>query len=174
MAHDLRSFLATIDELGYLDKVNSPVDPLTEIGSLFDQSTKPLLFNHLKGYPGWTACGELLTRRELQAVTLGVTPKEVIGAGFADSFKTDPRAVYPNLLALRAWEADSRLADVSVPTLVVVGADEDTYMAEQADRMTSQIPGASRVVIDAAAHMIPLEQPGPLADAVTAFLEGLA
>lgn len=102
------------------------------------------------------------------------TPKEVIGAGFADSFKTDPRAVYPNLLALRAWEADSRLGEVSVPTLVVVGADEDPYMTEQADRMTSQIPGASRVVIDNAAHMIPLEQPGPLADAVIAFLEGLA
>ncbi len=102
------------------------------------------------------------------------TAKEVIGAGFADSFKTDPRAVYPNLLALRAWQADSRLGDVAVPTLVVVGADEDPYMAEQSDRMASQIPGASRVVIEGAAHMIPLEQPGPLADAVNAFLAGLA
>jgi len=102
------------------------------------------------------------------------TPKEVIGAGFADLFKTDPRAVYPNLLALRAWEAESRLSEISVPTLVVVGADEDAYMAEQADRMASTIPGASRVVIEAAAHMIPLEQPGLLADAVGAFLEGLA
>jgi len=98
----------------------------------------------------------------------------VIRAGFADSFKTDPRAVYPNLLALRAWEADSRLGDVSVPTLVVVGADEDPYMAEQADRMAAAIPAASRVLIDNAAHMIPLEQPGPLSDAVIAFLEGLA
>ena len=71
-------------------------------------------------------------------------------------------------------EADSRLGEVSVPTLVVVGADEDPYMTDQADRMTSQIPGASRVVIENAAHMIPLEQPGPLADAVTAFFERLA
>ncbi len=101
------------------------------------------------------------------------TSKDVIGAGFADSFKTDPRAVYPNLLALRAWDADSRLGDVAVPTLVVVGADEGPYMLEQSERMASQIPGASRVVIEAAGHMIPLEQPGPLADAVTAFLEGL-
>ena len=102
------------------------------------------------------------------------TAKEVIGAGFADSFKTDPRAVYPNLLALRAWEAESRLGEVSVPTLVVVGADEDSYMAGQADQMASQIPGASQVVIADAAHMIPLEQPGALADAVCVFLEGLA
>jgi len=102
------------------------------------------------------------------------TPKEVIGAGFADSFKTDPRAVYPNLLALRAWEADSRLGDVSVPTLVVVGSDEDPYMVEQSERMASQIPGANRVVIEGAAHMIPAEQPDRLAEAVIAFLEGLS
>jgi 3-oxoadipate enol-lactonase len=101
------------------------------------------------------------------------TAKEVVGAGFADSFKTDPRAVYPNLLALRQWEADSRLGEVSVPTLVVVGADEGSHMAEQAERMASEIPGANRVVIEQAGHMIPLEQPGALADAVAAFLEGL-
>jgi 3-oxoadipate enol-lactonase len=101
------------------------------------------------------------------------TAKEIIGAGFADSFKTDPRVVYPNLQALRAWEADSRLGEISVPTLVVVGADEGDYMAEQANRIAGQIPGASQVVIEAAGHMIPSEQPGPLSDAVIEFLERL-
>lgn len=85
MPHDLRSFLAEIDELGYLDKVNSPVDPVTEIGSLFDQSRKPLLFTDLKGFPGWTACGEL------QAAALGVTPQEVIRE-LAQRFQRGPLA----------------------------------------------------------------------------------
>lgn len=101
------------------------------------------------------------------------TPKEIVGAGFMDSLKTDPRAVYPNLLALRAWEAESRLEQVSVPTLVVVGSDESSAMAEQAEVMASRIPGARRIVIDEAGHMIPMEQPAALADAVAAFAEEL-
>lgn len=102
------------------------------------------------------------------------TPKEVVGAGFADSLKTDPRVVHPNLLALRAWEAESRLAQVSVPTLVVVGADEGETMTEQAGLMASRIPSADKRVIENAGHMLPIEQSAALADAVDAFAGGLA
>ena len=102
------------------------------------------------------------------------TSREVIGAGFADSLKTDPRAVYPNLLALRAWEAESRLAEVSVPTLVVVGEDEDEHLADQAERMSTTIPQAQLVRIPAAGHMIPAEQPAALGEAVRGFLETLS
>lgn len=100
------------------------------------------------------------------------TPREVVAAGFADSFKTDPRAVYPNLLALRQWEVVDRLGQISAPALVVVGDDEDAYFSEQADLLTSRLPNARKVTIAKAGHMIPLEQPGPLAEAIVEFLEG--
>jgi len=98
------------------------------------------------------------------------TPKEIVGAGFADSLKTDPRAVYPNLVALRAWEAESRLAQVGVPTLVVGGADEDATMREQAEKLASQIPAATLQVVERAARMVPQERPDALADLVADFL----
>ncbi len=100
------------------------------------------------------------------------TPKEIVAAGFADSFKTDPRAVYPNLLALRQWEAVSRLDQISTPALVIVGEDEDATFGEQAELLAT-LPNARKLVIPKAGHMLPAEQPGPLADAIVQFLEEL-
>jgi pimeloyl-ACP methyl ester carboxylesterase len=100
------------------------------------------------------------------------TSKEIVGAGFADSFKTDPRAVYPNLLALRAWEGESRLADVAAPTLIAVGADEDPHFLAQAEALADGIPSARQVTIERAGHMLPIERPDALGEAVCEFLEG--
>ena len=102
------------------------------------------------------------------------TAKEIVGAGFADSFKTDPRAVYPNLLALRAWEAESRLGDIAAPTLVVVGEDDDAHFLDQSERLERGISGATRVVVERAGHMLPLERADALGGAVADFLDGVA
>ena len=64
------------------------------------------------------------------------------------------------------------LDKVTVPTLVLVGAD-DTHFLAAADYMARKIPGATRVTIPDAGHASNLHQPAAFNRAVKDFLEGL-
>ncbi|MBI2881267.1 MAG: UbiD family decarboxylase [Candidatus Tectomicrobia bacterium] len=75
---DLRTFLEELEAHDMLRVVQSPVDPATEMGALFDQSDRPILFENVRGYEGWRVCGELMTKRESQALALGCDPRDVV------------------------------------------------------------------------------------------------
>jgi pimeloyl-ACP methyl ester carboxylesterase len=101
------------------------------------------------------------------------TPPEVLRRGFMEDLKTDPRARYGDLLAAQGVDLRPRLAEIALPVLLVSGGDEQPLGREQAEAMAAGIRGAQRVEIPGAAHMLPLEQPKALAEAVLAFLDGL-
>jgi pimeloyl-ACP methyl ester carboxylesterase len=65
------------------------------------------------------------------------------------------------------------LPGVTVPTLVVVGEKDRSYLAAS-EYMTNKIPGAVRVVIPNAGHAVNLHQPEDFNEAVGSFLEQLA
>ena len=60
-----------------------------------------------------------------------------------------------------------------LPTLVLVGDEDEVTPPAQANAMADGIPGASLVVIRSAAHLSPLERPVETTDAIAAFLAGL-
>lgn len=101
------------------------------------------------------------------------TSADVVRQGIMEDLKTDPRAAYGDLCACVEVDLESRLADIPVPTLVVVGEDEAPALREQADLMATRIPGAAHVQIPKAGHMLHLEQTDAVAAAVRAFLDGL-
>lgn len=68
-----------------------------------------------------------------------------------------------------ATDRSGRLAELAVPTLVLVGA-EDRLLLAPADRMAALIPDAELVVIPDAGHSPQLENPGAWFHAVTGFL----
>jgi 3-oxoadipate enol-lactonase len=68
--------------------------------------------------------------------------------------------------ALAVWDFRSELLGVSVPTLVVVGADDPATPPDQAKVIAEGIPGARLVVVPAAAHLVNVEQPGAFNRAV--------
>ena len=49
---DLRSFLAQTDNAGKTLRISKPVDPATEVAALCSETTRPLLLENIKGYPG--------------------------------------------------------------------------------------------------------------------------
>jgi pimeloyl-ACP methyl ester carboxylesterase len=63
----------------------------------------------------------------------------------------------------------AELAELSVPTLVLVGED-DLLLREPAGRLAEAIPGARLVVIPGAGHSPQLEAPVAWFEAVTDFL----
>lgn len=64
-----------------------------------------------------------------------------------------------------------RLADVAVPTLLLVG-EEDGKFVDVAHRMERRLPKATVVVVDGAGHTVHLERPEAWLDAVVTFLAG--
>jgi pimeloyl-ACP methyl ester carboxylesterase len=71
---------------------------------------------------------------------------------------------------------DSQVIDslpaISVPTLIIVGADDREFLLP-ADVMASKIPGATKVVIDKAGHAANIDQPEAFDAAVLSFLDRL-
>jgi pimeloyl-ACP methyl ester carboxylesterase len=65
-----------------------------------------------------------------------------------------------------------RLAEVDVPTLVIVG-EQDIEFVAHAERMAKTIPGARLAIIPDAGHSPQFENPGAWWAALSAFLEDL-
>lgn len=67
-------------------------------------------------------------------------------------------------------DSTATLATITVPTLIVVGAEDAITPPADARTMRDGIVGAQLVEIPNAGHMSPLEQPGPVNVAMSAFL----
>ncbi len=77
---DLRSFLAKLEASGRLRHVAAPTSPRFEVAkALAAAPDRPLLFEHLPGYPGWRMVGNVISRREDFALGLGVERSQLLG-----------------------------------------------------------------------------------------------
>ena len=70
--------------------------------------------------------------------------------------------------------AARRLPSLRAPTLILVGVHDVPYIQEIARRIEQEVPGARRVVVDGAAHHLPLDRPEELARLVEEFLDRAA
>jgi pimeloyl-ACP methyl ester carboxylesterase len=74
------------------------------------------------------------------------------------------------ILTQRDGAVIASLPQITVPALVVVGADDTPFLAA-ADAMAARIPGARKVVIGGAGHASNMDRPGEFDRAVLDFLE---
>jgi len=72
--------------------------------------------------------------------------------------------------ALAGWDFQDELASISIPTLVVSGAEDEATPAPETDLLAERIPGARHVVLDGAAHLANVERPEAFLDAVVPHL----
>lgn len=69
--------------------------------------------------------------------------------------------------------ANDRLADLHCPVLAVAGRLDVSHMVNAAYRLEAAAPNARAIIWDDVAHMIGMEQPKRLADAIVEFLAPL-
>lgn len=121
----------------------------------------------------WRLISEGKARREFNRADYpaSATP-DMMRRGFMEDLKTDPRVVYQNSLAIRAFDRTNDLSRVTCPTLVVVG-EEDAEWRESSEILATRIPGARKVVIPKCGHRVALVAPEALSEAVLEFLGGL-
>jgi pimeloyl-ACP methyl ester carboxylesterase len=68
--------------------------------------------------------------------------------------------------------AIDRLGEIKVPTLVVVGDEDEPDLVKLADRLSKEIPNARKVLIENAAHLPSLEHPELFNQILGEFLNG--
>lgn len=69
--------------------------------------------------------------------------------------------------------AFERLSDLTIPVLIIVGAQDTPYILAASDYMVERIPSAQKVIIEDAAHLPNMDQPEEFQAIVINFLENL-
>jgi 3-oxoadipate enol-lactonase len=82
-----------------------------------------------------------------------------------------PESLAADLMAMRDRpDSTPTLAQISVPTLIVVGANDEVTPPSESDAMAGAISGASLVVVPQAAHLSPMQQPDAVSRAIREHL----
>ena len=122
--------------------------------------------------------GSAVLVEEVLPTLVGSTTKEsrplVLGA-IRSMVRSAPAAAVAwaqRAMAARPDSADT-LREVAVPTLVIVGEEDELSPPAEAERMAAAVPDSDLVRIPAAGHLSAVENPEPFNAALTAFLRTL-
>ena len=75
---------------------------------------------------------------------------------------------------IRQFDLRGRLGRLHVPTLIIHGMDDAVIDSSHARLLRQSIPGAELRLFAQTGHLVPLERPAEVADAVRTFLRGRA
>lgn len=83
------------------------------------------------------------------------------------------REAYTRVLVegLRAFDLESRVGEIRLPTLVVIGELDRVIPAAEGRLLAARIPGAEQVVIEGVGHLGYAERPEAFNDALLGFLK---
>jgi 3-oxoadipate enol-lactonase len=73
--------------------------------------------------------------------------------------------------AIKALDYLDRLGEVSLPTLIIVGADDPSTTVAASEAMRERISGSEMVVLPSASHLSNVEQPQAFTEALLTFLQ---
>ncbi|MET9473083.1 alpha/beta fold hydrolase, partial [Streptomyces sp. NPDC002922] len=82
---------------------------------------------------------------------------------------TDPGCYIAACEALAAFDIRPELARISVPTLVLVGAEDHVTGPAEARTLVAGIPDARLALVPGASHLAPVEQPGAVTDLLLTY-----
>jgi 3-oxoadipate enol-lactonase len=100
------------------------------------------------------------------------TPRERIDEDMAIRMKwyPTPQGYMGQLQGIMGWEAYSRIAQITAPTLVIHGETDRLVPSANGRLIAERIPGAKLVLIPHASHIFETDQPGAAHQAVLEFL----
>ncbi len=165
MGGKLVQLLASVNPLGLIGTVLvAPAPPNPQILAPEAHEMQKHAYDNAENVAGAIA---FLTQRPLSETLR----KRVI----EDSLRGSVAAKY-------SWPNEIQFEDIAdaaekirVPTLILAGQnDRERPVSAQMADVASRIPGAELVVIPNAGHLLPLEAPGEVANAIRSFLGNLA
>jgi pimeloyl-ACP methyl ester carboxylesterase len=109
---------------------------------------------------------DLITR---YAWSSGVDPS-LTELGWDALRDTGPDVLFGDFLACDRFDVMDRLGQVDVPALVIGGSDDRLTPLKYSRFLSEQIPDARLVTVEGAGHMVMLERPDVVADAIREFV----
>lgn len=112
----------------------------------------------------------------IQMATSRKTDPALLQPLLDSNLKSPPQVALGDFQACDRFDVRERLAEIKVPVLVVTGEDDLLTPPKYGIYLTDKISGATRTHIMDAGHLLPLEKPEELNQALRAFLDekGLA
>lgn len=101
------------------------------------------------------------------------TPETMIRHGRQHMAQANPQATQADFAACNAFDGVERLGQITAPTLVISGAADQLTPPKYAVKLAEGIAGAQLRLLENAGHMVMLEQPDQVAQAVSDFLDTL-
>ncbi|PZT71360.1 4-carboxymuconolactone decarboxylase [Streptomyces sp. SW4] len=132
---------------------------------------------HFNGAGPWRERAALV-RAEGLAKLAGSADERWFTPGFTvpelvrDHREADPEAYAACCDALAAFDLRDRLADITVPTLVIAGREDPATPPAHLREIADAVPGATLTEIPGASHLAPAERPEAVLTALTAHLGG--
>lgn len=184
-----RDLLALLDELG-LERVSVAgvsLGGMVGMALALDapERVERLVLSCTSAYlgppEGWVERAGLVRAEGIEAIA-----DTVVGRWFTPDFARDEPDVVARFRAMLvatppegyarcceavgAWDARERISAISVPTLVVAGADDPATPLEHADLVAARIRGARLLVLERAAHLANVERADTFTRAVLEHL----
>jgi len=89
----------------------------------------------------------------------------------ARMIETGPTILARDLRACQAFDVSARLAEIRLPTLIIVGTSDRMTPPRLSEELQAGIAGACLERVEGAGHMVMLEQPEDVARFLVGFLE---
>jgi len=100
-------------------------------------------------------------------------PQKLLDYAREDMLSTDPRIWFADFSACNNCDITDRLADIKLPVLVI-GAESDMLTPLKFSKLlVDNLPQAVLEVINEAGHMMMLEKPGIINEAISKFIKGV-
>jgi pimeloyl-ACP methyl ester carboxylesterase len=100
-------------------------------------------------------------------------PAELVRLGRQTALATPPQVLHGDFAACDAFDVMDRLGEISAPTLVVAGTADRLTPHKYSVYLAENIPHSRLVTVEGGGHMMALEQPNVVAEAISEFIKEL-
>jgi pimeloyl-ACP methyl ester carboxylesterase len=98
------------------------------------------------------------------------TDQKIVDYAISEELKTNVDAAMSSLRAMWEWDARDSISRIAVPTLIVVGDQDQATPITCSRSLNKKILGSRLQILPECGHMVALEKPEELGEAIRAFL----
>jgi len=101
------------------------------------------------------------------------TPPELLRLARQEMLRNDPQVFHDDFLACDNFDVMDHLGEITAPTLILCGTADRLTPPRYSQYLRERIAGSSLTFIEGAGHMVMLERPAEMNQAITRFLQAM-